>query len=178
MILVPRLHTPIPLSTLRAILVSGHHTTTGTEPEFAAVTLAMAQLCHEHDVTSGELRAVSNNCLGNVDATAEQIASGPCFRTVPENEIIKGEKEKHVHTRPSFATPEEGAANYWRRLIEGWNRAYPVMGAGALAFAIELKVGTHGVFYTDSVSNYVKGLDRWLVFLNRQRLAEPPDEVA
>jgi hypothetical protein len=172
-VFVPHVRTPVPLAGLRDLLDRAHHSLFGSCPGPAALSVFEAHLRLEHGVElrgdEEQLRGVWCFNVGNVDATAEQIASGreQVFRTVPECE---GPMCAHraTHTRRAYPDLDsgivgyieamrdrfpnafyravDGPAEFVRGLVDhGYFTANPAVYAGSLArLYIQIERGTNG----------------------------------
>ena len=159
--LVPRAHTPVPLSGLLAAIEAAHEGLRGFGLTPDAYRLAQAHLEFEHGTAGGELRGVFGFNFGNHDATSADIANGaPVFATVPEHEGSVASTLTQVHHRRAYDDLDDGLRGYWQALLEGFPTAYDAMGTGEpAALAHALRWGEPGrPYYTADESTYAAGL--------------------
>ena len=157
--LVPRVHTPVPLAGLDNLLDAAHRDVRGFGLSEDAYRLAIAQLKLEHGTDgAGNLRGVYGYCLGNHDATHADRANPtiPIFSTVPEHEGNASSSDTAVHLRRAYEDAEAGLMGYWAALLDGFPDGYDAICTGDPAvFAHALKVAH---YYTADEASYARGL--------------------
>jgi len=158
-VIVPRVLTPVPLSTIPDALDVAHRGLWGYSLPDPAYQLAAAQLKLEHGVRDGALHGVFNFNFGNHDATRQDLSdpSVPIFETVPEHEGNAASTATQVHHRRAYPDLDSGLRGYWQALRDGFPDAYDALVDGPEAFAAALK---RERYFTADEWVYAKGLER------------------
>jgi len=147
---VPKVRTPATVEELLGALGRGYEVVFGRASNPLAVRVAGAQLQMEHSV---ELAAIWVYNLGNLDAVPPW--DGPCFcLTAPE--VLGGKRQSRTKALRAYATLEEGAEGYWRRLVESYAGALWAFERGDPARAAELLKALR--YYTGSLDPYRRAM--------------------
>lgn len=160
--IVPRVRTPVPLSTLLDALDAAGHEVLASCPGVDRLAVAWAQLALEHGVDPPQvghdrmLRGLFNYNFGNRDASAAEIADPgiSVFETVAEREVINGVETTRVHHRRAYPTAHAGLVAWWEAMRTRWIDAFEVM-EDTRAFAIALR---EAGYYTASAEAYAAAL--------------------
>lgn len=123
---IPKAATPLSEDDLRRVLLDGHKIAFGHEPTPERLACAWAQCALEH----ARGRAVFNNNIGNVSA----FGGWPGHHyVIPCQERVSKNPDRWELKRMRFrahATPQEGAADYWRLLEKRYASALALFDAG------------------------------------------------
>lgn len=170
--IVARVRTPVPLEGLVGVLHDAAHAALGQCPG-ARDVVAYAQLVEEHGVDESGLylRGVYGRNLGNIDATALELADPAIavFDTFQEHEGAGLHVWSARHVRRAYATLEDAAAGYWTALTARFLGAYEAMiddtGEPAPeAFAAHLAAER---YYTGSAEACARALERIVAQVTR-----------
>lgn len=148
---VPRVRTPLDERDLSDVLAIGHRAAfDGADPSPARLSVAWAQVCQE----TGRGKLLWNNDFGNLTAGPEWTGDWWTYES-EESELTGQAKLVRMHFR-AYATPECGAADYWRRLAGLYASALPFFDRGdGEGAAVEL----HRLrYYTGDVTAYARAL--------------------
>ncbi|MGK3981237.1 peptidoglycan-binding protein [Sorangium sp. So ce118] len=149
---VPKVATPLSEAELLNVLRAGHVAATGSEPSRARLACAWAHVALEH----GRGRFVYCNNIGNITA----LGSWPGkYYVIRVQERVKRDPDVWKWMDLKFrahATPEDGAADYWRLMLGRYASAVARFDAADPAGAA-LELSRLG-FYTARAEHYVKAM--------------------
>jgi hypothetical protein len=151
---IPKVRTPAKAEDAWQVLAKGYERVFGRVANPLAVRVALAQLQEEHGV---ELANIFVFNLGNQDAV--EPWEGPFFCLTALEEVAQGRQNRTKALR-AYASLQEGAEGYWRRLVESYAGALPAFERGDPgAAAEELKALR---YFTGSLPDYKRAMvDRY-----------------
>lgn len=152
--MVPRQSTTLSDLAFAEALRKGYLKVFGKEPSKEVLAFGWAQGVLE----SGRPVKLPNNNIGNIKVSSSWIKENKPFFIRDAHEFDK-EGKSYIQKQAkwkSFATPEEGAVEYWKLLASRYGDALTWAEAGNHSSAV-ISLGTKG-YFTVPIKNYAKGV--------------------
>lgn len=152
--MVPRQSTTLSDLAFAEALRKGYTKVFGKEPSKEVLAFGWAQGVLE----SGRPVKLPNNNIGNIKVSSSWIKENKPFFIRDAHEFDK-EGKSYIQKQAkwkSFATPEEGAVEYWKLLANRYGDALTWAEAGNHSSAV-VSLGAKG-YFTAPIKNYAKGV--------------------